>query len=196
MHHAIAILNGWISYGLCAVCSDLDSRREVKEEEGKAFAREHGLVFIETSARTASNVEKAFIDTAKEIYEKIQEGVFDINNEVSALTSIAFCELSLNMFETCFVLFDRQMVSKLDNSIHQPILHYLVPAVKVAKAAAAAVKWDPHWTTSKYPPTPLRNHSSWQHRASKVKWRRKTKHIIANRHGTKVNPFITKKKGA
>lgn len=64
-------------------CSDLDSRREVKEEEGKAFAREHGLVFIETSARTASNVEKAFIDTAKEIYEKIQEGVFDINNEVS-----------------------------------------------------------------------------------------------------------------
>lgn len=63
--------------------SDLDSRREVKEEEGKAFAREHGLVFIETSARTASNVEKAFIDTAKEIYEKIQEGVFDINNEVS-----------------------------------------------------------------------------------------------------------------
>lgn len=58
----------------------------MKEEEGKAFAREHGLVFIETSARTASNVEKAFIDTAKEIYEKIQEGVFDINNEVSVAT--------------------------------------------------------------------------------------------------------------
>lgn len=26
---------------------------------------------------------QAFINTAKEIYEKIQEGVFDINNEVS-----------------------------------------------------------------------------------------------------------------
>lgn len=62
--------------------SDLDSRREVKKEEGEAFAREHGLVFMETSARTAANVEEAFIDTAKEIYEKIQEGVFDINNEV------------------------------------------------------------------------------------------------------------------
>lgn len=71
------------TYIVCLIYSDLDSRREVKEEEGKAFAREHGLVFIETSARTASNVEKAFIDTAKEIYEKIQEGVFDINNEVS-----------------------------------------------------------------------------------------------------------------
>lgn len=67
--------------------SDLDSRREVKKEEGEAFAREHGLVFMETSARTAANVEEAFINTAKEIYEKIQEGVFDINNEVS-VTSI------------------------------------------------------------------------------------------------------------
>lgn len=63
--------------------SDLESRREVKKEEGEAFAREHGLVFMETSARTAANVEEAFINTAKEIYEKIQEGVFDINNEVS-----------------------------------------------------------------------------------------------------------------
>ncbi|KAG8513884.1 Ras-related protein Rab-2A [Galemys pyrenaicus] len=62
--------------------SDLESRREVKKEEGEAFAREHGLIFMETSAKTASNVEEAFINTAKEIYEKIQEGVFDINNEV------------------------------------------------------------------------------------------------------------------
>lgn len=68
--------------------SDLDSRREVKKEEGEAFAREHGLVFMETSARTAANVEEAFINTAKEIYEKIQEGVFDINNEVCAVFNI------------------------------------------------------------------------------------------------------------
>lgn len=61
----------------------MESRREVKKEEGEAFAREHGLVFMETSAKTAANVEEAFINTAKEIYEKIQEGVFDINNEVS-----------------------------------------------------------------------------------------------------------------
>ena len=62
--------------------SDLESRRDVKREEGEAFAREHGLIFMETSAKTAANVEEAFINTAKEIYEKIQEGVFDINNEV------------------------------------------------------------------------------------------------------------------
>jgi len=65
--------------------SDLESRREVKKEEGEAFAREHGLIFMETSAKTAANVEEAFINTAKEIYEKIQEGVFDINNEANGI---------------------------------------------------------------------------------------------------------------
>uniref|UniRef100_H0ZLR3 RAB2A, member RAS onco family n=1 Tax=Taeniopygia guttata TaxID=59729 RepID=H0ZLR3_TAEGU len=70
--------------------SDLESRREVKKEEGEAFAREHGLIFMETSAKTASNVEEAFINTAKEIYEKIQEGVFDINNEVTFSTVYFF----------------------------------------------------------------------------------------------------------
>ena len=51
-------------------------------EEGEAFAREHGLIYMETSAKTAANVEEAFINTAREIYEKIQEGVFDVHYEV------------------------------------------------------------------------------------------------------------------
>ncbi|KRZ93538.1 Ras-related protein Rab-2 [Trichinella sp. T8] len=65
--------------------SDLEARRDVKREEGEAFAREHGLIFMETSAKTAANVEEAFIDTAKEICRKIQEGVFDINNEANGI---------------------------------------------------------------------------------------------------------------
>ena len=65
------------------IFSDLEARRDVKREEGEAFAREHGLIFMETSAKTAANVEEAFINTAREIYDKIQEGVFDINNEVT-----------------------------------------------------------------------------------------------------------------
>ena len=68
----------------CVVFSDLEARRDVKREEGEAFAREHGLIFMETSAKTAANVEEAFINTAREIYDKIQEGVFDINNEVQS----------------------------------------------------------------------------------------------------------------
>ena len=39
-------------------------------------------MFMETSAKTAANVEEAFINTAREIYQKIQDGVFDVTNEV------------------------------------------------------------------------------------------------------------------
>ena len=75
-------------YNIQCSFSDLEARRDVKREEGEAFAREHGLIFMETSAKTAANVEEAFINTAREIYDKIQEGVFDINNEVSLYLKI------------------------------------------------------------------------------------------------------------
>jgi hypothetical protein len=45
------------------------------------FPQEHGLVFLETSAKTALNVEEAFINTARVIHGKIQSGVFDVSNE-------------------------------------------------------------------------------------------------------------------
>ena len=40
------------------IFSDLEARRDVSREEGEAFAREHGLIFMETSAKTAANVEE------------------------------------------------------------------------------------------------------------------------------------------
>jgi hypothetical protein len=43
--------------------------------------QEHGLVFLETSAKTALNVEEAFINTARAIHGKIQSGAFDVSNE-------------------------------------------------------------------------------------------------------------------
>jgi Ras-related protein Rab-2A len=60
---------------------DLEYKRQVSFEEGEKFAREHGLLFIEASAKTAANVEEAFIQTAKKIYEKIQKGQLDVSNE-------------------------------------------------------------------------------------------------------------------
>ena len=37
---------------------DLDARRQVSTEEGDRFAKENGLIFMETSAKTAFNVEE------------------------------------------------------------------------------------------------------------------------------------------
>ncbi|XP_027170552.1 ras-related protein RABB1c [Coffea eugenioides] len=53
----------------------------VSTEEGEQFAKENGLIFMECSAKTAQNVEEAFISTASTIYRKIQDGVFDVSNE-------------------------------------------------------------------------------------------------------------------
>jgi len=64
--------------------SDLE-RREVSYEEGAQFARENGLIFRETSAKTAQNVEEAFMQTARKIYDNIQSGALDPNSESSGI---------------------------------------------------------------------------------------------------------------
>ena len=60
---------------------DLEQRRVVSTEEGQKFAQDHGLLFIETSAKTGHNVEEAFVGTAAAIYANIQNGVYDVTNE-------------------------------------------------------------------------------------------------------------------
>jgi Ras-related protein Rab-2A len=40
---------------------DLSHRRAVSYEEGEQFAKEHGLVFMEASAKTAQNVEEVMV---------------------------------------------------------------------------------------------------------------------------------------
>ncbi len=61
--------------------SDLEHRRAVSTKEGADFAARNGLIFMETSAKTARNVEGAFIQTAHKIYENIQKGVYDVTND-------------------------------------------------------------------------------------------------------------------
>lgn len=45
-----------------SVFSLFQHRRAVTTEEGEQFAKEHGLIFLETSARTAHNVEDVGIE--------------------------------------------------------------------------------------------------------------------------------------
>ena len=52
-------------------------RREVSYQEGFDFAQQNGLIFLETSAKTADTVEKAFIDTARQIHTNMENGVYD-----------------------------------------------------------------------------------------------------------------------
>lgn len=61
--------------------NDLEHKRAVSTEEGKAFADANGLLFLETSAKTAFNVEQAFLKTAEEIHSKIVSGEIDVSNE-------------------------------------------------------------------------------------------------------------------
>jgi Ras-related protein Rab-2A len=61
--------------------SDLEHRRAVSTEEGKAFAQQHGLIFLETSAKTAANVDQAFVQTAEKIHDNILQGLVDISND-------------------------------------------------------------------------------------------------------------------
>lgn len=53
-------------------------------EEGQQFAEQHNLLFLETSAKTAVNVEEAFVKTSKIIYDKFQKGIIHLAGEGGA----------------------------------------------------------------------------------------------------------------
>eukprot|EP00755_Sulcionema_specki_P029376 Sspe_Gene.92033::Locus_63764_Transcript_1_1_Confidence_1.000_Length_808::g.92033::m.92033/K07881/RAB14; Ras-related protein Rab-14 len=65
--------------------SDLESSREVSFEEASKFAEENQLLFFECSAKTGTNVEEAFVKTARIIYENILSGNLDPNSVESGI---------------------------------------------------------------------------------------------------------------
>eukprot|EP00299_Pterocystis_sp_00344_P002352 c12665_g1_i1.p1 GENE.c12665_g1_i1~~c12665_g1_i1.p1 ORF type:complete len:213 (+),score=36.50 c12665_g1_i1:48-641(+) len=52
---------------------DLNSKRKVETEEAQAYADENGIFFLETSAKTAYNVQEIFLGIAKKL-PKTQTG--------------------------------------------------------------------------------------------------------------------------
>ena len=73
------ILNG--SKDICCILignkKDLEDQRQVKYEDGKRLAEEHNLLFLETSAKTAENVQECFTVSAERILDQIAKSGVD-----------------------------------------------------------------------------------------------------------------------
>ncbi|XP_015687804.1 ras-related protein Rab-39B-like [Protobothrops mucrosquamatus] len=57
---------------------DLDTQRQVTRHEAEKLALAYDMKYIETSARDAINVEKAFTDLTRDIYELVKRGEISI----------------------------------------------------------------------------------------------------------------------
>lgn len=49
---------------------DIEDKRVISKERGELIAKENGVMFIETSAKTNNNIEEAFVQLAECILEK------------------------------------------------------------------------------------------------------------------------------
>ena len=73
--------------------SDL-GERNVSREEAQTWADENGITaFIEASAKTGDQVTTAFTQVAKEVYERIKNGTYDLNDRVCVYCERCFMYL-------------------------------------------------------------------------------------------------------
>ena len=61
--------------------SDLNDQRQVTQEEGKQFALEQQIEFMEVSAKNNHNVVESFTIASKFVIFKVENGTIDITNE-------------------------------------------------------------------------------------------------------------------
>lgn len=63
-----------------------DNKREVTREEAEEWARRNGILeYVETSAKSGENVEKAFMRVSERIYQNIQAGKYNLNDRRSGV---------------------------------------------------------------------------------------------------------------
>ena len=62
------------------------NKRAVTVGEAEEWCKENGVMtYVETSARSGQNVEKAFLEVAEQIYENVERGRYDLNDRRSGV---------------------------------------------------------------------------------------------------------------
>lgn len=62
------------------------NKRAVTVDEAEEWCKKNGVMtYVETSARSGQNVEKAFLEVAERIYENVERGRYDLNDRRSGV---------------------------------------------------------------------------------------------------------------
>ncbi|KAF4313084.1 secretion related gtpase [Botryosphaeria dothidea] len=63
-----------------------DNKRQVTREEAEEWCRQNKVMqYVETSAKSGENVERAFLEVAERIYQNIEAGKYDLNDRRSGV---------------------------------------------------------------------------------------------------------------
>lgn len=66
--------------------ANADNKRQVTREEAEEWCRENKVMqYVETSAKSGENVERAFLEVAERIYQNIEAGKYDLNDRRSGV---------------------------------------------------------------------------------------------------------------
>ena len=75
---------------------DLSVERQVEGKDAENFAKLNNLLFIETSAQTAYNVDEAFAQLSTEIYDRAQDGRINMSQCVPGIIRVEDAENQQN----------------------------------------------------------------------------------------------------
>ena len=85
---------------------DLENSREVSYEEGEAAAKQYGMLFYETSAKTGKNINEFFEQSCQEIDRRIENGFYNLNRDT--------CGIKLGVANSENVVLDSKSINETE----------------------------------------------------------------------------------